>query len=95
MKYRLHPGITRLIVEPVRLEQSALIVVPEADKEKAMVGKIVALGPLAFADYPEEYLNIGDLVAFIKYAGQTDPTTTSNLRCIKDCDVIMKIEEIE
>jgi chaperonin GroES len=71
----IQPIGDRVVVQPMEKEQVSAsgIVIPEtANKEKPQEGKVIALGKGGVGKdtpNPTEFLKIGDIVLFGKYAG--------------------------
>jgi len=92
----------RVLIRPEDLERKSKggIILNYGDLENAhkmatQKGEIVDIGPEAYSEYKEKWVNIGDKVIFAQYAGKfiEDPETEEKYIVINDIDVQVVIKE--
>lgn len=92
------PTGNKILVEMEKVENVTKggIVLPESKTEReemsAMVGTIVAAGPMAWADQSVPWAKVGDKVKFAKFAGFLHKENGRNFRVMHDLDIVMVLE---
>lgn len=92
----IQPIGDRVVVEPMEKEQvsaSGIVIPDTASKEKPQEGKILALGKGGIGkdcSNPSDFLKVGDIVLFGKYAGDDVKLKTKSGR-----DVEVKILHLD
>lgn len=97
------PCGNKILVKMDRVEEVSKggIVLPgvktERDSMAQMVGTIVAVGPMAWADQSVAWAKPGDKVKFAKYAGylHTEEGDDSLYRVMHDLDIVMVLPQGE
>ncbi len=98
-KLQLRPLADRLIIEPLEQEERTAsgLFIPETAKEKPQQGRVLAVGPGAFAEGKSERIPMdvkkGDKVLFAKYAGNEVKLDGKELKILKESEVLAVIEE--
>lgn len=93
---QLNPLDDRIVVEPLEAEETTAggIVLPDAAKEKPQRGKVVAVGPGRLLDSGERCavgVVVGDEVLFGKYGGTEIEVEGSEVKILRESDVLAKI----
>ena len=100
----------RVLVKPRKLEevdkvvasaQKSGIYIPKEHSDIARLeravdqAEVLALGPTAFKDYGDAWCEVGDIVAYAKYAGKLvyDPDLGEDVLVLNDEDVVCVIKE--
>lgn len=87
----------RVIIEPEDEEKKSRggIIIPEKERAEQEVGKLVAVGPLAWSDQGDgtPWAEVGDRVLYSKYGGKMvdDPDTGIRYRMLNDEDIVAVI----
>jgi len=98
-KLKLRPLADRLVVEPMEQEERTAggLYIPETAKEKPQQGKVLAVGPGAFKEGSSERIPVdvkkGEKVLFAKYAGSDIKVDGSELKILRESDILAVIEE--
>ncbi len=98
-KLKLRPLADRLVVEPLEQEERTAggLYIPETAKEKPQQGVVLAVGPGAYKENSSERIPIdvkkGDKVLFAKYAGSDIKLNGSELKILRESDILAVIEE--
>ena len=98
-KLKLRPLADRLVVEPLEQEErtSGGLYIPETAKEKPQRGVVLAVGPGSFKENSSERIPVdvkkGDKVLFAKYAGSDIKLNGTELKILRESDVLAVIEE--
>jgi chaperonin GroES len=98
-KLKLRPLADRLVVEPLEQEERTAggLYIPETAKEKPQQGKVLAVGPGAYKENSSERIPVdvkkGDKVLFAKYAGSDIKVDGSELKILRESDILAVIEE--
>jgi len=73
------------------------IIVPDAGKEKPLLGEIVAVGPGSYSvtgdNFIKNTLQIGQLVAFPSFGGQRITVEGEEYIVVKEADLIAVLEK--
>lgn len=100
----------RVLVKPRKLEevdkavssaQKAGIIIPKDHSDVQRLeravdqAEVVALGPTAFKDYGGNWCEVGDIVAYAKYAGKLvyDPDLGEDVLVLNDEDIVCIVKE--
>jgi len=98
-KLNLRPLADRLVVEPLEQEERTAggLYIPETAKEKPQQGKVLAVGPGAYKENSAERIPVdvkkGDKVLFAKYAGSDIKVNGSELKILRESDILAVIED--
>lgn len=98
-KLNLRPLADRLVVEPLEQEERTAggLYIPETAKEKPQQGKVLAVGPGAYKENSSERIPVdvkkGDKVLFAKYAGSDIKVNGSDLKILRESDILAVIED--
>lgn len=97
MATNIRPLADRIVVEPqeAELKTKGGIVLPDnADKDKPMRGKVIAIGNGKYSDGKIQPLQvkIGDQILFGKYAGTSVKLNEKDLLVMREEDVMGVIE---
>jgi chaperonin GroES len=98
-KLKLRPLADRLVVEPIEQEERTAggLYIPETAKEKPQQGRVLEVGPGAYKENSSERIPIdvkkGDKVLFAKYAGSDFKLNGSELKILRESDILAVIEE--
>jgi len=98
-KLKLRPLADRLVVEPLEQEERTAggLYIPETAKEKPQQGKVLAVGPGAYKENSSERIPVdvkkGDKILFAKYAGSDIKLNGSELKILRESDVLAVIED--
>ncbi|HEC21345.1 MAG TPA: co-chaperone GroES [Chloroflexi bacterium] len=98
-KLKLRPLADRLVVEPIEQQDRTEtgLYLPETAKEKPQQGRVLAVGPGTYREGSSERIPLdvkeGDRVLFGKYAGTDVKLNGTELKILKESDVLAIIEE--
>jgi chaperonin GroES len=98
-KLKLRPLADRLVVEPLEQEERTAggLYIPETAKEKPQQGKVLAVGPGAYKENSSDRIPVdvkkGDKILFAKYAGSDIKLDGTELKILRESDVLAVIEE--
>jgi chaperonin GroES len=98
-KLKLRPLADRLVVEPLEQEERTAggLYIPETAKEKPQQGTVLAVGPGAYKENSSERIPVdvkkGDKILFAKYAGSDIKLNGSELKILRESDVLAVIED--
>ena len=98
MSMNLKPLGSRVVIEPLEQEEITAggIVLPETAKEKPQKGKVLSVGPGDRDDEGKRIpmdVNTGDTVLFAKYAGSDIKLNGSELKILRESDILAVIED--
>lgn len=90
---KLKPLNDRVVVEPSAAEEKTAggIVLPEAAKEKPLMGKVVAVGPGQMndaGDRVEMDVKVGDTVIFGRYGGSDVEVDGVEYKVMRESDIL-------
>lgn len=96
MALKIQPLDDRVVVEPLEAEETTAggIVLPDTAKEKPQRGKVLAVGPgtlLDSGDRATMSVAKGDEVIFGKYSGTDVELNGSELKILREGDILAKI----
>ena len=76
MTFRLRPISDKIVLEQFSAEDVSKggIIIPDTNKDKPLVGKVLAVGPGRYSDTGNEFfipvtVNVGEVVFFGKFSG--------------------------
>ncbi len=95
---KLRPLEDRVVVEPAEAEEKTAggIVLPEAAKEKPMMGKILAIGPgkvLENGKHAEMSVKKNDKIIYGRYAGSDFEIDGKNLKILREGEILGVVEK--
>ena len=98
---KIEPLGYRIMLKPKDMEEVSKggILIPQnvVDRNKAITneGTVVAIGPGAYAEFDEPWVEVGDEVLYSKYNGDRliDPSTEDEYIMLNDTDVLCKWRE--
>ena len=87
----------KIVVEPCAAEEKTAggILLPEAAKEKPLMGKVVAVGPGKMLDSGKRAdlgIKKGDMVLFSKYGGSDVTITNKEYKIMSERDILGIVE---
>ncbi len=93
---KLKPLEDRIVVKPNEAESTTAggIVLPDAAKEKPLMGKVVAVGPgrmLDSGNRGEMSVKKGETVLFGKYGGSDIEVDGQEMKILRESDILAKI----
>lgn len=96
-KLKLNPLDDRVVVKPAESEEKTVggIVLPDNAKEKQQKGEVLAVGPGKLLDSGERAalsVKVGDVVLFGKYSGSDVKVEGSELKIMRESDILAKVE---
>jgi chaperonin GroES len=93
MALKVKPLADRVVVKPLEeeIQERGGIIIPDTAKEKPQQGKIVAVGPGAFADDGSRMtmeVKVGDKVLYGKYSGSEVRIDTEDYLIMRESDIL-------
>ena len=94
---KLKPLEDRVVIEPAKAEEKPAggIVLPEAAKEKPLMGKIIAVGSGKLLDSgarAEMSVKKGDVVLFGKYGGSDVEVDGTEYKIMRESEILGVVE---
>ena len=95
---KLKPLDDRVVVEPNQAEEKTAggIVLPEAAKEKPLMGKVIAIGSgklLDSGDRAKMSVKKGDVVLFGKYSGSDVEVDGTEYKIMRESEILGVVEK--
>jgi chaperonin GroES len=92
----LKPLDDRIVVQPLEAEEKTTggILLPDTAKQKPQQGKVIAVGPGKLSDSGSRLalaVKIGDTVLFGKYSGSDVEVEGTELKILRESDVLAKV----
>lgn len=93
---KIRPLDDRVVIEPLEAEEKTAggIVLPDTAKEKPQRGRVKAVGPgklLENGNHAPCSVEVGDEVLFGKYSGTDVEVNGSELKIMRETDVLAKV----
>src|SRR3990167_1960596 len=103
---RARPVVYRVLIEPIKVEETSkggiVLVTPELKKleQQAQVrGKVLSIGPDAYADMLDKSVKVGDIVFYQRHSGMRLTDHFGNIRLdrllLNDKDIVAVEEELD
>ncbi|MHC5082550.1 MAG: co-chaperone GroES [Planctomycetota bacterium] len=94
---KLIPMEDRVVVEPNKAEETTAggIVLPEAAKEKPLMGKVIAVGPGRMLDSGNRgamSVKKGDVVLYGKYGGSDIEVDGTEYKILRESEILGVVE---
>ena len=95
---KLKPLEDRVVIEPNQAEEKTAggIVLPEAAKEKPLMGKVIAIGSgklLDSGDRAKMSVKKGDVVLFGKYSGSDVEVDGTEYKIMRESEILGVVEK--
>jgi co-chaperonin GroES (HSP10) len=102
----IYPAGHRVLIKVVSVKKqtaSGIIIETEVTADRAqlaqMKGTVVAMGSTAYADQPEPWCKVGDIVTFGKYSGllykENETVDGNEYRMVNDLDIVATHDVLE